>query len=290
MNAPKNVSEAKEAVQRLKQNPERREQLRREVRDYLNLPVVLAALLIVLLAYPWLSGHPSRVWRGAPVAVLFTIWALLLLEFAVKFALAPNKIAYVRRHWWGLLIALVPVVGIVRLAIAIRQLASQDSVAAPHLAILRRRGLDKLALISVLVTFIGATLALLFENGAHGTTITSWGVAVYWSAALITTVASQLYPVTPGGQAVSLALMIYSVAFFTYLTSSLASALIGGDVQQANAQTAQAVDRTGSPPAAGVANEARPAPGDDGARDVRLTTAELAVLRAILERAGAGPQ
>ena len=297
MRAAGGATKAKDAVQRLKNGPGRRDQLQRDVRDYLNLPVVLAAVLILLLAWPWITQHPGSAWHGGPLTVLFVIWALLLIEFAVKFTLAPEKLSYLRHHWWELLIALLPVFGIVRLVVALRDLVRENSSGAPHFAILRKRHLDKLALISVIVTFIGATLALLFEQGAHGTTITSFGAALYWAAALITTVASQLYPVTPGGQAVSLALMIYSVAFFAYLASSLASALIGGDAQQqANAEAKSAANRSahagssGNGLTAAITGNAQPA--DDGTLLVRLSASDVAALRSLLshiDTSGAHP-
>jgi voltage-gated potassium channel len=93
----------------------------------------------------------------------------------------------------------------------------------------RRRRLGQLALVSVL---IGAAAGYVLEAGAPDAPITGFGDALWWSAALVTTVGSELYPVTAPGRVLGIVLMLYAVGVFSYFIASIASVLVGLDAQQ----------------------------------------------------------
>ena len=118
--------------------------------------------------------------------------------------------------------------------------------------------IGQLAIISAMVILIGAALGFLLEAGAHGARIQDFGDALWWSAALVTTVSSELYPVTAAGRILGFVLMIYAIGIFTYFIGSVASVL--------------------------VAPGARPAskPGQGG---VELSDNEVEALRSILKKA-----
>ena len=78
--------------------------------------------------------------------------------------------------------------------------------------------IGQLAIISAMVILIGAALGFLLEVGAPGTKIQDFGHALWWSAALVTTVSSELYPVTAAGRVLGFVLMIYAIG--TSRTSS----------------------------------------------------------------------
>ena len=94
------------------------------------------------------------------------------------------------------------------------------------LELLKRRRLGQLAIIPAMVTLIGAALGFLLEAGAPGSPIKDFGDALWWSAALVTTVSSELYPVTTGGRILGFLTMIYAVGIFTYSIGSVASVLV----------------------------------------------------------------
>jgi voltage-gated potassium channel len=297
------VAAGRADVWRVRHDPARRESLDARVHRYLSAPVALASLLFVLvaviqlnntggLAVPW---H-RRFWRHGPPGLLFWgTWAFLVLEYLAKLALAPDKRAYLRRHWRGAVVAALPVFGVVRLAdvaiVAPLLGLLHGHGTQPHLAILRKRKLGRLLLVTALVILLAAVLEYICENGARGATITTFGQALWWAAATVTTVANQLYPVTTGGEIVAFLLMVYAVVVFAYLASSMASALIGGDAQQAAQQPNQPnqggqTSQTGQPsiPPAGEA------PGLNRATAggyVALSQGELDTLRALLDRAQA---
>ncbi len=291
----------------------RREQLRHKVHRYLNLPVALAAILFVLIAFTHVSGTGTVPWRrhfwhGPSVVLLWLIWAFFIVEFVAKFALAPHKPTYLRCHWVDALVALLPICGVLRLieVVLISPLIRvvRGEKPHPHLAILAKRKLDKLALISALVILIVACLAYIFENGVKGSPIQTFGDALWWAAATATTIGNQLYPVTIPGEILAFALMLFAIGVFSYLTSSLASALIGGDADEAadesdqsdtssqdqgaptlsqqGAKGAGQADATAAPSASAAATSSQPSP--NGAGGVTLSPDEIAALRALLDR------
>jgi voltage-gated potassium channel len=112
----------------------------------------------------------------------------------------------------------------------------------------------------VLVILIGASAGFVLEAGARASTITNFGDALWWSAALVTTVGSELYPVTAGGRVLGFLLMLYAVGVFSYFIASIASVLVGLDARDTN-------------------EAGRKEPG------VRLKEDEVEALRSILARA-----
>ena len=127
------------------------------------------------------------------------------------------------------------------------------------MAIFRRLRLDQLELISVLVVLIGAAAGYALETGASGGTITDFGDALWWSAALVTKVGSELHPVTAVGRLLGFFLMLYAVGVFSYFIASIAAVLVSLDQQQGNG-----------------------ASGEKG--EVRIDQREIKALRRTLER------
>lgn len=299
----------------------RRDHLRHRVHRYLNLPVALAAILFVLVAFTHISGTGTvpwhhRFWHGPSVILLWAIWAFFIVEFCAKFALAPHKPTYLRCHWFDAIVALLPVCGVLRLieVVLISPLIRfvRGEEARPHLAILAKRKLDKLALTSALVILITACLAYIVESGARGSTINTFGDALWWAAATATTVANQLYPVTIPGEIVAFVLMLFAIGVFSYLTSSIASALIGGDAAESDDgnqsgdsnqdQSNQSQSQNSQPQnqsqngqnqtsqGQGMQGQSAGQPGPNGAgtgqypQGVTLSPDEIATLRALLDR------
>jgi voltage-gated potassium channel len=252
---------------RLRDDPAAREDLVGRLDRYLDLPLALASLALVLLAIIELTGEVSGPWQGRVAALGWALWSLFLVEFVVKLALAPIRRRYLREHWLDALIVLLPFLRVLRLTRvvqtaralpAFRLLVFGGKGSQSTLALLKRRRIGQLAIISAMVILIGAALGFLVEAGAPGARIQDFGDALWWSAALVTTVSSELYPVTAAGRVLGFVLMIYAIGIFTYFIGSVASVL--------------------------VALDARPAPKRHNS-GVELSDDEVAALRSILKKA-----
>ncbi len=263
------MSEVSEGRPRkLRDDPERREHLRERLDRYLDLPLALASILLILIAVMELGGDLGEPWQGLLAVLGWVLWGFFFAEFAVKFALAPVKRAYLRRNWLDVLVLLVPFLRVLRLLRVLRAtralplfrlLVFGGRGSQGALVLLKRRRLGQIGLISVLVMLIGAALGFILENGVPGSQMETFGDALWWSATTVTTVASEIYPVTLGGRILGFLLMLYAVGIFSYFIASISTVLVEADARQSS--------RTGN---------------EDG---LRLSERELDVLRSILERA-----
>src|SRR3712207_9260626 len=84
--------------ERLRDDPAAREDLVGRLDRYLDVPLALASLALVLIAIIELTGEVSGLWQGRLAALGWALWRLFLGEFGVKPALAPAKRRYLRTH------------------------------------------------------------------------------------------------------------------------------------------------------------------------------------------------
>ncbi len=262
------MSQEGEEPRRLREDHAAREELREKLDRYLDVPLALASVVVVLLIIIQLSGEVSEPWERRLEALSWALWSLFFLEFLVKFALAPVKRRYVREHWLDVLVVLVPFLRFLRLARVLRATRALPVLrllifggrgSESTLALLKRRRLGQLAIVSAMVVLLGAAAAFLLEAEASGSQIRTFGSALWWSATLVTTVGSELYPVTIGGRVLGFLLMLYAVGIFSYFIGAIASVLVESD--------------------------ARRSPEAEKKDGVSLSRRELEALRSILERA-----
>src|SRR5918998_4085057 len=104
-----------EEAKRLRDDPSAREELRERLDRYLDVPLALASLALVLLAVIELSGEVNDPWETRLVSLGWVLWGLFFIEFAAKFALSPAKRRYLREHWLDALIVVLPFLRFLRL-------------------------------------------------------------------------------------------------------------------------------------------------------------------------------
>lgn len=230
-----------ENPKRLRDDPVAREDLRDRLDRYLDLPLALASVVVVLLVVIQLTGEVAQPWQRRLEFLSWGLWSLFFVEFVVKFALAPAKRRYLRRHWLDVLIVLLPFLKFLRLARVLRAtralpifrlLVFGGRGSESTLVLLKRRRLGQLAIISAMVVLVGASVGYLIEADAPDTTITNFGDALWWSAALVTTVGSELYPVTAAGRILAFVLMLYAIGVFSYFIGAIASLLVDLDARR----------------------------------------------------------
>src|SRR5690606_9988450 len=132
------------------------------------------------------------------------------------------------------IIRVVSVVRLLRTARAARSLRLLRVVSSTNRgmkalrASMGRRGLGYVVALTVLVTLAGAAGMYTFErDGTNG--FDSFGVALWWTAMIMTTLGSDYWPQTAEGRVLALLLALYAFAVFGYVTASLATFFIGRD-------------------------------------------------------------
>jgi voltage-gated potassium channel len=227
---------------------ERRELLGR-LEDWLETPMLV-------LGFVWLALLVIEFTRGASPgleAAGTTIWIIFIVDFALKFVLAPDKSDYLKANWLTALALLVPalrvfrVVRVLRAARAARGLRLFRVVSSLNRgmralgATMRRRGAGYVVALTVIVELAGAAGMYAFENELpDGRGLNSYGEALWWTAMVMTTMGSDYFPRTTEGRVLCFALAVYAFAVFGYVTATLATFFVGRDAENEEAEVAGA--------------------------------------------------
>lgn len=215
-----------------------RERIVNRINGALDLPMAILSMVMLALVVIDLTvvvAPETTVWLER---ANWLIWGVFALEFAFKLLVAPNKRRYMSRHWFDALVVIVPMFRVVRALRILRvtkaypmfKLVAYIGRSSSSLRVFfTERRLGYLGALTVLVTVVGAAGVYLLERDAPGTRFVSFGDSLWWSAALMTSVGSDLNPQTPLGRLLGVGLMIYAMVVVVYLISALSAHLLRGD-------------------------------------------------------------
>jgi voltage-gated potassium channel len=166
------------------------------------------------------------------------IWALFVLHFLIMFSLAESKRRYLRRNWLVVLSLFIPVLRIFAIA---RAVSALRAITATRVVAYTNRALRQLgqilparrivfAVASTLVVILAAAVGLLaLERDAPGSTITSFGEALWFATRATMELDVNIEPVTAEGRVLSILVSLYGKAVFGVVTAALASWFIAID-------------------------------------------------------------
>ncbi|MEA2527739.1 MAG: voltage-gated potassium channel [Thermomicrobiales bacterium] len=192
----------------------------------------LALTLIPLLVAPYvlsLSSSTVEMLDG----IDYAIWGIFAADLLVKLFIAPNRLSYLRAHWFDAVLVLLPMLRPFRVARSVRALrllrASRAIVAAVRVliigrTILVRRGLHYVLLAALAVITLGGSLGVVFERDAPDASIKSLPDGLWWAVTTVTTVGyGDMFPRTAAGRGVGVILMLLGISLFGILTANLAA-------------------------------------------------------------------
>ena len=193
--------------------------------------LVLALIMIPLLVAPVAFDLSARVERVV-LALDWIIWGAFAAELAIRTFLAPRRLRYLRRHWFDVLIVVLPFLRPLRIARSARALQALRVVRvlvylvrASHttVAIMGRRGVQGVLLFA-LGALIASAVVITFAERGSGGSIDGLGTAVWWAFTTVTTVGyGDTYPVTLIGRGVATFLMLIGIGLFGVLTANVAA-------------------------------------------------------------------
>ncbi|HLM60399.1 MAG TPA: ion transporter [Pyrinomonadaceae bacterium] len=246
----KEEKKEKEIVRRrIKQE---RRSLVAQLEDWLETPLLILGFVWLVLLVIELTGNLSPALELAGTI----IWIIFIVDFALKFLLAPDKTDYLKASWLTALSLVVPALRVFRIFRVFRVLRAARAVRGLRLfrvltslnrgmkslgASFTRRGFGYVVALSVIVTFAGAGGMLAFENGIEGG-IKTYGDALWWTAMMITTIGSDYFPQTAEGRVLCFILALYGFAVFGYVTATLATYFVGRDAESADSEMVGAAD------------------------------------------------
>ncbi|MFN2513724.1 MAG: potassium channel family protein [Pyrinomonadaceae bacterium] len=227
-----------------------RSEVLQQLEDWLETPMLV-------LGFVWLTLLVIELtWGLSPFleTVGTVIWIIFIIDFAVKFTLAPHKLTYLKSNWLTAIALAVPALRVLRIVRAVRLLRVARAARGLRLvrvitslnrgmkalgASMGRRGLGYVMALTTVVTLSGAAGMYAFENEIPGG-LNSYGVALWWTAMLITSIGSEYWPQTAEGRLLCFLLSLYGFAVFGYVTATLATFFIGRDAEDQEAEVAGA--------------------------------------------------
>jgi voltage-gated potassium channel len=193
---------------------------------------VLALALLPLILIPlFVELSPGA--QRALEAVDWLIWALFAAEYGIKLYLAPDRWRFVRTHVPDLILVLLPLLRPLRViqsarVLRVLRLARVLSAAAKGLRearnIIGARGLNYVLLVTMLLVIAAASAVHELERGQPEPNITDFPDALWWAVTTVTTVGyGDRFPISDGGRAVAVLLMVAGIALFGIMTASIAA-------------------------------------------------------------------
>lgn len=227
-------------------------ELLEQLEAWLETPMLVLGFVWLTLFVIELTGNLSPVLEFIGGA----IWVVFILDFALKFALAPDKTNYLKANWLTALALVVPalrvfrifrVLSIFRAARAarglklLRVLSSMNRGMRALGRTMRRRGVGYVIVLSAVVILLGAAGMYAFENDRlDGAGLKSYGDALWWTAMLLTSLGSEYWPQSAEGRVLCFLLALYGFAVFGYVTATIATFFVGRDAESDDAELAGA--------------------------------------------------
>ncbi|MDI1241897.1 MAG: potassium channel family protein [bacterium] len=214
---------------------------------------------MLILGFAWLALLIYElIWNLTPALEIAgtIIWIVFIIDFAIRFGLAPDKTDYLKANWLTALALIVPALRVLRIFRAFRVLRAARAARGVRLfrvlsslnrgmkslgASFGRRGFGYVVALSVVVIFAGAAGMLAFENEVDGG-IKTYGEALWWTAMLLTSIGSDYFPRTAEGRILCFILALYGFAVFGYVTATLATFFVGRDAENKESEIAGAED------------------------------------------------
>jgi len=202
----------------------------------LETPVMIAAALT--LPSVVISESQPGGWLEATANVLnWVTWLTFAIELIVMLAVVPNRRRWLRDHPLELIVVVLTPPVLPPGLQSLRAVRLLRLLRLTRLAQLSRRtfsfeGLKYATLLAVLTAVAGGAAFDAFEHDQH---LSTWQ-GVYWALTTMTTVGSDIYPKTTGGEIVSVLIVLVGIAFVALLTGAIAQRFLGPEISETEAK------------------------------------------------------
>ncbi|MFD3411612.1 potassium channel family protein [Streptomyces cyaneofuscatus] len=190
-----------------------------------EVPLFLAGLLFLTgYAVRVLTPHEAEPWNDLALALVWSTWLVFLVDYVTRLRLSGLGSRFLRVRWLDTVVLLLPLLRPLRMV-------------KVYQAVQRRHDRPRLDLYARVMAYAGMTAVLLgfaaslavyhLEHRAPDASIRTFGDAVWWACATLTTVGyGDATPVTFWGRVVAAGLMACGLALLGAVTGSFSSWLI----------------------------------------------------------------
>ena len=192
------------------------------------------AAVVFLGAYAWeVLTNAQGGAKNAAELVIDAVWALFGVDYLVRLALAPSRGRWFLHHLPDLAVIALPILRPLRLLRLVTLVGIMQRSAGTAL---RGRITLYTAGSAALLIFTSALATLDAERDEPGSSIRTFGQALWWALTTITTIGyGDTFPVSTEGRFIAALLMIGGVALIGVVTATLASWIVSL-VEEENAE------------------------------------------------------
>jgi voltage-gated potassium channel len=211
----------------------------RNVARFFDVPVLVAALLVIPVVVIEASSSISRPWTTVASLLNWMIWVVFAAELVAYLAVVPNRWRWLREHPLEVVIVLLTPPILPSSLQAIRALRLLRVLRLLRLAKLGRtvfslQGLQYAGLLALLTALGGGAAFAAVEDKGYST----WD-GVWWALTTMTTVGyGDLYPRTAAGRLIAIVVMLVGIGFIAILTGAVAERFLARDVRVIEAEVA----------------------------------------------------
>jgi voltage-gated potassium channel len=208
-------------------------ELSTSVQRKLEVPMFIAAALTVPMV-AITESHPGGALEVVAGILNWATWLAFVFELVVMLAVVPDRGAWLRRNPLDLILVVFtpPILPpglqglrVLRLLRLLRLLG----LSGLSREIFTLRGLHYAALLALLtVVGGGALFDALESNQEH---LSTWD-GIYWAVTTMTTLGSNIYPTTTGGEVVSVFILVVGIGFVALLTGAFAQRFLGPEIAE----------------------------------------------------------
>jgi voltage-gated potassium channel len=232
-----------------------KEQLINERKKLLTSIEKLLEAPMIFLGFVWLVLLVIELIWGLnkPLEYLsLTIWIIFIIDFFIKFILAPVKVDFFKKNWLTAISLIIPALRVFRIFRFVRLLRGLRGIRLVRIvsslnrsmkslgATMKRRAFGYVFMITLIVTFAGAAGMYALENQNAG--FDSYGMALWWTAMRVITAGNEFNPSTPEGRGLAFLIAVFGYTIFGYVTATFATFFIGRDAEEKDAPVAGAKD------------------------------------------------
>lgn len=210
---------------------------------------VLSLLWLPVLIIPF-GVHLAPDIADTFEAIDYFVWAAFVVEYLTKLYLSPARGRFITHHLLDLAVIALPLLRPLRVLRLLRlfNLARAGVALANAVrrlrSVLTHRGLHFVLATVLGLIFVMAALELSFEHSAHGSSIHSYGDALWWAIVTVTTVGyGDRVPATAGGRGIAVVLMLVGIGLVGVLTATVASYFVEEKADRDKVEVDERLDR-----------------------------------------------
>ncbi|MEO9327437.1 potassium channel family protein [Gordonia aurantiaca] len=199
-------------------------------------PLAVVAVVFMVAYSVEILGDPSDQARQALDWTMAVSWLAFAVDYVVRLAIAPQRGRWFVQHLLDLAIVVLPVLRPLRL---LRLLMLVSALQRAIGTAIRGRVAIYTACSAILLIYAASLAIYETERNIPGSSITSFGDALWWAIATVTTVGYGDYaPVTTSGRIIAACLMIGGISIIGVVTATIASWIVQRVAEEDDANAA----------------------------------------------------